>query len=98
MTPLLQAIITSVFILAVALGGFAYTTVLERKFIARLQARIGPNRAGPFGLLQPVADGIKLIFKESIFPAQADKWMYFLAPMLAVIPALVIFAVIPMCK
>ena len=60
-----------------------------------MQSRIGPNRAGPFGLLQPVAEGLKLIFKESITPAQADKFVFFLAPVLAVVPAIALFAVIP---
>lgn len=98
MTTVLDAVLKSALILLVALTGFAYTTVLERKFIARLQARIGPNRAGPFGLLQPVADGLKLIFKESVTPAKVDKVAFFLAPALAVIPALTIFAVIPLCS
>ena len=77
------------------LTGFAYTTLLERRVIARFQSRVGPNRAGPQGLLQPLADGIKLIFKEEVMPASADKWTFILAPMLAVIPAFVVFAVIP---
>ena len=95
MPVLLEATLKSAVLLFVLLTGFAYLTVLERKFIARLQARIGPNRAGPFGLLQPVADGLKLIFKESVTPAQADKPLYFLAPVLVVVPALILFAVIP---
>ncbi len=65
MPVLLEATLKSAVLLFVLLTGFAYLTVLERKFIARLQARIGPNRAGPFGLLQPVADGLKLIFKRA---------------------------------
>jgi len=95
MAPILEFTLKSVVLILVALGGFAYTTLLERRFIARLQARIGPNRAGPFGLLQPVADGLKLIVKESITPAQADKLIYFIAPAIAVIPALIVFGVIP---
>ncbi len=78
------------------LTGFAYTTLLERRVIARFQSRVGPNRAGPQGLLQPLADGVKLIFKEEVIPASADKWTFILAPMLAVIPAFVVFAVIPL--
>jgi NADH-quinone oxidoreductase subunit H len=76
-------------------GGFAYLTLFERRLLARLQNRIGPNRAGPNGFLQPVADAVKLFFKEDIIPSQADKWVYLVAPAMAVIPALIIWAVIP---
>ena len=85
----------SIVLIFMLLTGFAYTTLLERRVIARFQSRVGPNRAGPQGLLQPLADGIKLIFKEELIPAGADKWMFILAPVLAVIPAFVVFAVIP---
>ena len=88
-------IIKSAFLLLFGTGGFAYLTYYERKALARIQVRIGPNKAGPFGLLQPVADGIKLIFKEELIPAQADKVMFLLAPIVTVFPALVIWAVIP---
>jgi NADH-quinone oxidoreductase subunit H len=88
-------IIKSVFLLLFGAGGFAYLTLYERKALARIQVRIGPNKAGPFGILQPVADGIKLIFKEELIPAQADKLMFLLAPVVTVFPALVIWAVIP---
>jgi NADH-quinone oxidoreductase subunit H len=88
-------IIKSAFLLLFGTGGFAYLTYYERKALARIQVRIGPNKAGPFGLLQPVADGIKLIFKEELIPAQADKLMFLLAPIVTVFPALVIWAVIP---
>jgi NADH-quinone oxidoreductase subunit H len=86
----------SVILIFVLLTGFAYTTLLERRVIARFQSRVGPNRAGPQGLLQPLADGVKLIFKEELVPASADRWTFILAPMLAVIPAFVVFAVIPL--
>jgi NADH-quinone oxidoreductase subunit H len=89
-------LVFSVILIFVLLTGFAYTTLLERRVIARFQSRVGPNRAGPQGLLQPLADGIKLIFKEELAPAGADKWTFILAPMLAMIPALVVFAVIPL--
>lgn len=79
----------------VLLTGFAYTTYLERKLIARFQVRIGPNQAGPYGLLQPLADGLKLIFKEEIIPDQADKVLFVLAPIITVIPSLAVAAVIP---
>lgn len=75
--------------------GFAYLTFYERRTLARIQIRIGPNRAGPSGWLQPAADGIKLIFKEELIPAQAYKIVFLLAPVITVFPALVIMAVIP---
>ncbi len=77
------------------LGGFAYTTLYERKAIARLQVRVGPNRTGPQGLLQPIADAVKLIFKEELTPAKVYKVVFFLAPLLTMVPSLIIAAVIP---
>src|SRR5512143_465168 len=93
---LLIWIVQSVILAFVLLTGFAYVTLLERRVIARFQSRVGPNRAGPYGLLQPLADGVKLIFKEEVVPERADKLTFILAPMLAVIPAIVVFAVIPL--
>ncbi len=75
--------------------GFAYVTLFERKVLARLQVRIGPNRAGPKGILQPIADALKLIMKEEITPVNSDKLLFTLAPVLTVIPALIITGVIP---
>jgi NADH-quinone oxidoreductase subunit H len=89
-------IVQSLILALILLTGFAYVTLLERRVIARFQSRVGPNRAGPFGLLQPLADGVKLIFKEEVIPERADKWTFILAPMLAAIPAVVVFAVIPL--
>src|SRR5512143_1573638 len=89
-------LVLSVILIFLLLTGFAYTTLLERRVIARFQSRVGPNRAGPQGLLQPLADGIKLIFKEEVIPATADQWTFIIAPMLAAIPAVVVFAVIPL--
>jgi NADH-quinone oxidoreductase subunit H len=73
----------------------AYLTLWERKLIGWIQIRIGPNRVGPLGLLQPIADGIKLLFKEVIFPANANKVLYVLAPILTLMPAVAAWAVIP---
>src|SRR5512143_1479913 len=95
-TSLLIWIVQAAILALILITGFAYTTLLERRVIARFQSRVGPNRAGPQGLLQPLADGIKLIFKEEVTPASADKLTFILAPMLAAIPAVVVFAVIPL--
>jgi NADH-quinone oxidoreductase subunit H len=92
---ILEWIVKAVVLLLFCVTGFAYLTFYERRALARIQIRIGPNRAGPSGWLQPVADGIKLIFKEELIPAQAYKIVFLLAPMITVFPALVIMAVIP---
>jgi NADH-quinone oxidoreductase subunit H len=76
--------------------GVALLTLAERKVSAWIQDRRGPNRAGPFGLLQPVADGIKNLMKEEVRPGQADKWLFTIAPMLAFIPAMLVWAVLPL--
>lgn len=87
--------VKSVILVVILLTGFAYATWLERKLIGRFQLRIGPNRAWPFGLGHPIADALKMIFKEEIIPARADKLLYVIAPGLAIAPALLIFAVVP---
>ncbi len=92
---LIEYIIKSGIILIGMTLGFAYVTYYERKALARIQSRIGPNRAGPFGILQPIADGVKLIFKEEFVPAKSDKLLFLLAPVITVIPALIITAVVP---
>ncbi len=92
---ILEWVIKSVIVILVLLTGFAYLTFYERKALARMQVRIGPNRAGPGGWLQPVADAVKLIFKEELTPAKADKLIFTLAPVLTLIPALIILAVVP---
>jgi NADH-quinone oxidoreductase subunit H len=92
---ILEWVIKAIVILLFCVTGFAYLTFYERRALARIQIRIGPNRAGPSGWLQPVADGIKLIFKEEVIPARAYKVLFILAPMITVFPALVILAVIP---
>ena len=85
--------IVGIFVVLVLLTLFAI--VFERKVVARMQQRIGPNRVGPRGYLQSLADGLKLAFKEDIMPALADKPVYFLAPVLATVPAFLAFSVIP---
>ena len=88
-------IIKSLVLILILIVGFMYVTVYERRFLARIQSRIGPNRAGPYGLMQPMADALKLIFKEELIPASADKLIFILAPVITVLPALVVLAVIP---
>src|SRR5690349_24249930 len=73
----------------------AYTVLLERKVVGRIQNRWGPTRVGPFGLLQPLADGVKFILKEDMIPDNVHKGLYILAPMLALSMALISIAVIP---
>ncbi len=88
---LVFVIIILVFVMVMVMA-FIY---IERRGLGRLQARLGPNRAGPFGVLQPVADAIKVLIKEDIIPAKGDKLVHWLAPVVAFVPALLIFAVIP---
>ena len=83
------------FVMAVFPGIFAYTTLVERKALGRIQNRIGPNRVGRWGILQPIADGVKLLTKEDIVPRRADKFVHFLAPVIAVIPSVLLFSVVP---
>jgi NADH-quinone oxidoreductase subunit H len=94
-THLVIPLVKSVVLIVALLTGFAYLTYYERKLVARFQVRYGPNRAGPLGLLQPVADAVKAIFKEEIIPHHVDKVVYVLAPALSLIPALIAFAVVP---
>src|SRR5688500_10304093 len=82
-------------IFAVSLVIAMYSTYAERKVAAFFQDRIGPNRAGPFGLLQPLADGVKMFMKEEIIPAQADKNLFILGPALAMLTACMTGVVIP---
>src|SRR5687768_11650858 len=77
------------------MGAVAYLTLAERKVIGFMQVRIGPNRVGYYGLLQPIADGVKLLFKEIILPTAANKFLFLLAPILVLAPALAAWAVIP---
>jgi len=91
----LEWFIKSVIVILALLTGFAYLTWYERRALARIQARIGPNRAGPQGLLQPIADAVKLIFKEELTPAKADKVLFFWAPVVTMVPSIILAAVIP---
>jgi len=91
----LEWFIKAVVVIFALLTGFAYLTLYERRALARIQTRIGPNRAGPQGLLQPIADAVKLIFKEELVPAKADKIIFFWAPVVTMVPSIIIAAVIP---
>src|SRR5204862_7116870 len=82
-------------VLGVFMGLFALISVLERKILGRIQNRYGPNRVGPFGLFQPVADGIKLLIKEDIVPLRADKVVHFIAPIMMAATAILALGVIP---
>lgn len=95
MADLLEAAVKSAVLILLLLTTFAYMTLLERKLLGRFQVRYGPNRVGPFGLLQPLADGVKLLFKENFRPAQVDVVVYLVAPLLSMITALFVYAVIP---
>lgn len=91
----IEALVKSVIIALALLGAFAYMTLYERRILGRIQVRSGPNRVGPAGLLQPIADGVKLAFKQSIIPRGVDRPLYLLAPAISVVTALSAFAVIP---
>jgi NADH-quinone oxidoreductase subunit H len=93
--PFLTNLITIVVFLAVVMGVVAYLILLERKMAAWMQDRLGPNRVGPFGLLQPIADGLKFLFKEELIPRHVDRFLYLLAPSIAFMTALMAAAVVP---
>ncbi len=95
MTDVAIAAVKSAILLGILLTTCAYMTLLERRLLGKFQIRYGPNRVGPFGLLQPLADGLKLILKESFMPAHVDVLVYWLAPALSMITALFVYAVIP---
>jgi NADH-quinone oxidoreductase subunit H len=82
-------------VIVITTGWVAYATYLERKISAFMQARLGPMRVGPWGLLQPIADGIKLLTKEDFIPENADRWIFFVAPYIAVVAAFIVMAVVP---
>jgi NADH-quinone oxidoreductase subunit H len=89
------AAVKSAILLFIMLTATAYLTFLERRLLGRFQLRLGPNRVGPLGLGQPLADGIKLIFKEHFIPAGADRLIYWLAPAISMVAALFVYAIIP---
>jgi NADH-quinone oxidoreductase subunit H len=89
--PLLKIVI----VLNATLVAVTYMVLLERKVIAWAQSRLGPMRVGPYGVLQPIADAVKLMIKEDITPTRADKWVFTAAPVIAMVPALIVYAVIP---
>ena len=93
--PIVADVIKSAIVIFALLTAFAYMTLIERRVVAKIQGRLGPNRLGPFGMFQPVADAIKMAFKEQIVPTQAKKWIYMFAPIIAVVVALCAFAVVP---
>ena len=96
MSDLLAAIAKAgVLLLAVFTIG-AYTILAERRILARMQARVGPDRVGPAGLLQPLAEVLKLLFKEDVRPLGADPWLHFLAPLITLVPVVLVFAVVPL--
>src|ERR1700747_2170741 len=92
---IVSSLINIIALLAVFLTLFALISVLERKILGRMQNRYGPNRVGPFGLFQPVADGIKMLIKEDVVPARADKIVHFLAPILIAAAAILALGVVP---
>ncbi len=93
--PIASAVVSILALLVVFPLLFALTTVLERKGLGRMQNRLGPNRVGPYGLLQPIADGIKSLTKEDIVPRAADHVVHFLAPIVLVVPVFLAFSVLP---
>ncbi len=93
--PVISAVLTVSPIIGIFATLFALTTLLERKGLGRIQNRLGPNRVGPFGILQPVADGLKMLTKEDIIPRSADALVHFLAPVVLAVPTILAFAVLP---
>jgi len=92
---ILAVIVKGVIIILILMGAAAYMTFLERVIMARMQLRLGPNRVGPLGLLQPIADGIKLLTKESFMPARVEIFTYWLAPAISLMTAFMAFVLIP---
>src|SRR6476660_5339927 len=91
----LEPLIKMLIVIGVLQGAVAYLVLVERRVAAFVQDRLGPNRVGPWGLLQPIADGIKFFFKEDIIPSHVDRVFYFLAPGVGVATALLAFSIVP---
>src|SRR5438128_521929 len=92
---LLITVVKVLVLFNVLLGLFSLMTYVERRVLAFMQFRLGPNRTGPFGLFQPIADGIKLFFKEEVVPAGANTWLFVGAPAVAIVTAFLSIAVVP---
>ena len=92
---LIEMVVKCVVVFACLMLSVAYMTWLERKVLGHIQVRFGPNRCGPFGLLQPFSDGIKAFFKEDLVPARSDKVIFVMGPMISIISAISLFAVVP---
>jgi NADH-quinone oxidoreductase subunit H len=95
MSPVVRDLVAAFILLNGVIGAVTYVTLLERKFTARMQSRIGPYRVGPHGLLQPIADALKLMMKEDVVPTASDRWVYNLAPLAFLLPCVLIFGTIP---
>ncbi|MEQ1535388.1 MAG: NADH-quinone oxidoreductase subunit H, partial [Burkholderiaceae bacterium] len=93
--PVLWILIKIMVVVLPLMGAVAYLTLWERKLIGWIQIRLGPNRVGPLGLLQPIADALKLLTKEILVPAAANKGLFLLGPIMTIMPALAAWAVIP---
>ncbi|MGC9128220.1 MAG: complex I subunit 1/NuoH family protein, partial [Acidithiobacillus sp.] len=93
--PALWSLLKIVFVLVPLLAAVAYLTLAERKVIGYMQIRLGPNRVGFRGLLQPIADALKLLFKEVVIPTNANRFLFLTAPVLAFVPAMLVWAAVP---